>query len=160
MPRQALSPAARIAKAYPDAVQERCEEHGCSLGLEGLPERVVLKGELVPHQGRICDGLVFVAVEERGVALAAVELKSGSYYPEEVLEQLQNGATAGSGIASEQQVTISRFLAVLLHRRGSRGSTAEFRHLRRAEIEFGGRKQRVTIEQCGACLSELVFLAR
>lgn len=70
------------------AVINKCCEKNCKLGLEGIFNYVVMKGEKVTRQ-KICDCIIVHDASPPRIIL--VELKSGGVRFEQVIEKFTNG---------------------------------------------------------------------
>ena len=80
----------RIHAAFGGAERRGCCEQGCRLVLGGMTDCVVLKGEDVAGDRRICDCLIIHAAIPPRVVL--VELKGGGAKPGQIFEKFSNAA--------------------------------------------------------------------
>jgi hypothetical protein len=84
--------AAYVAKSLKHAKAKRCCEAGCELGLAELPLYVLLKGEKLVTDRKMCDCVIFV--DKRPVLTALVELRSKTTHVDVVIEKLANAHEA------------------------------------------------------------------
>ena len=83
----------RIKRDFAHALRPRCSERGCTLSLQGLGDRVVLKGEEISQarQARkppMCDCIIFVV--DDSIVIGIVELKSKTVDASQVEKKLVN----------------------------------------------------------------------
>jgi len=88
-----------IKNNYNNAVVTRCSEKGCELRLDGLKNYVVLKGEVICHDRKICDYIIFKI--NSSIIIGIVELKSKTAHPGEIEEKLTNGSKMALNILTE-----------------------------------------------------------
>lgn len=80
----------RIRDVFECAVHTTCCERGCRLGLTGIFNYVVIKGEDVSKNNRACDCIVIHGADPLRVTL--VELKSGNVKNTQVMEKFLSSA--------------------------------------------------------------------
>lgn len=78
-----------IKSNFGDAIISSCSELGCKLRLNGLNSYVVLKGESVCKNRRICDCIVFA--RENPIIIGIVELKGKTTHSNKIIKKLSNG---------------------------------------------------------------------
>jgi len=89
----------RIKTDFSNAVVASCSERSCKLRLNGLSNRVVLKGERTCQDRRICDCIIFI--KDRCIIIGIVELKSKTIHSSEIVEKLTNGSEIALNILEE-----------------------------------------------------------
>lgn len=142
----------RIRNAMGGAVVNTCSEMGCELSCGGLTEFVVLKGELVASDRRMCDCLVFVAA--RPIVIGVAELKSRVAHANEVMEKLCNGSTVAVNILRRYtQGHDYRLCHVVLSRRWN---VPEYRVITGRWIFVGGKRYPVLAKRCGFSLRDAI----
>lgn len=80
----------RIKSDFSHASRRRCSESGCTLRLDGLSDHVVLKGEEICQDRKVCDCIIFVVGSP--VVIGIVELKSRTVHSSEIVDKLTNGS--------------------------------------------------------------------
>lgn len=78
-----------IKSNFTNTIVARCSEKGCKLRLNGLSDYIVLKGERICQDRKICDCIIFV---RNNRIIGIVELKSRTAHPSEIKEKLINGS--------------------------------------------------------------------
>lgn len=139
------------------ALTETCkDEEGCSVSLGEIGPAFLLvnpevkRGSPIPPGRKRCD---FIAFAERDAFLhvAVLELKSGGFDPDEVKEQLQEGARAVESICPWRKQ--DRFHAVLVHGRGLRKWERQ-----RKTIRFHDAHHPIRREACGISMLKILRL--
>jgi len=140
------------------AVVERCAEQHCELRLDGLSNYVVLKGEQVCPDRRMCDCIIFVATES-GVTIGIVELKSKTAHASEVIEKLTNASESALEILDGCGVRTAKpeFWHLVLSKRWD---ASEYRVITNRKIIVGGKKYPVIPKRCGTCFSAVIHSHR
>ena len=142
-----------VRDRFSGAVVQECSEHGCSLALAGLGNIVVLKGERIHSDRKMCDCVIFAEKEGRAV-VCAVELKSRLADAEEVVEKLSNGLRASLEILGECSGAPNPSLYPIVLARSWRGP--EHRVLRSRRVELVGKRHRIILGRCGFSLSRII----
>ncbi len=142
-----------VAEELAHAVRKRCRESGCELRLDDIPSYILLKGEEIADDRKMCDGVIFL--ERDGLNVVLAELKSKTTHASNIVEKLRNGAVAARGILTDSEVVPStvdsRF--VVLAKRWSR---SELKVLTSRRIAIGGRKRPILTKRCGIRLSSIL----
>jgi|GEM_PF-1339326 len=139
-----------------NAVVTRYSEGRCKLKLGNLTDYVVLKGEELCINIKICDFIIFS--EEKHVIVGVVELKSKSVHVREIMEKLNNGLNTALQILEEcadylPPNTKIKLCPLVLYRRIS---TQEHRVLKSKKLIVRGRKIDVFLRKCGASFSRII----
>jgi hypothetical protein len=150
----------RIKSDFAHASKRRCSERGCTLGLGGLGNHLVLKGEeLCPdRQSRrlpMCDCIIFVA--DGSIIIGIVELKSKTADPGQIEKKLANSSRIALDILGKY--LDSRIEPVLYHIVLCKGwRTAEHRAITSRKIKVRGRSEKYNIitDHCGVSLSTVI----
>jgi hypothetical protein len=79
-----------IKSHFSDALVKRCSDKSCELTLDGLGQHVVLKGERLCTDRKICDCIIFA--KDTYIVVGIVELKSKTVHPSAVVKKLENGS--------------------------------------------------------------------
>jgi hypothetical protein len=79
-----------IGNKFANAIIGCCQEMGCELKINNLNNYIVLKGEKVCSNSKICDCLLF-AEDSNCIIIGVVELKRKDIHANEIIEKLCNG---------------------------------------------------------------------
>ena len=138
-----------IKSAWPTAVKTRCRGPRCELrvdvGENGKTLTIIdvdKYSEIIKHRASKCDYLIFLTNDK--IVAAAVELKSGNFHGNQVLNQLQSGAQQISGLSDKFKFNVEKFLPILLH--GSIRHASELKILRQKKVSF---KRETTLSYSG-----------
>ncbi|NQT86522.1 hypothetical protein HQ560_07140 [bacterium] len=135
------------------AQRKRCREAGCELKLDDIPSYILLKGEEIASDRKMCDGVIFLGQKPLRVVLA--ELKSKTTHASDIVEKLKNGATAAHDILAACDIvpsTVDERLIVL----AKRWSRSELKVLTSKRIAIDGRKRPILTKRCGIRLSSIL----
>ena len=136
---------------YGHAVQERCSENNCCLGLRGLSGYTILKGEGVVPDKKVCDCIIFHDGAMPHIVI--VELKRGLVRSGQIKEKFKNTLEWVSKTAELPDRADCRIVLLLLHGRGiSKSSHAE---LRAHAFKSRGRRHSLQILPCNSQLADL-----
>ena len=142
-----------VRDRFSGAVVQECSERGCNLDLAGLGNIVVLKGERIYSDRKMCDCVIFAEKEGKAI-VCAVELKSKLADAEEVVEKLSNGLKASLEILGECSRVPNPSLYPIVLARSYRGP--EHKVLRHRKVELVGKRHRVILGRCGLPLSRII----
>ena len=104
----------RIKRDFSKGLAKNCSERGCRLRLNGLSNRVILKGEKICEDHKVCDFILFV--NNNHIIIGIVELKSKTVHPSEVVEKLTNGSEIALNIlgkSTNKPITVNFYHLVL-----------------------------------------------
>lgn len=142
----------RVRAAFGGAERRGCRERGCALGLGGIPNCTVLKGEEIAEGRRVCDCVIIHAATPPRLVL--VELKSGGAKPGQVFEKFSNAVDLVSrmerDIFAGEKYDASILLLVGRRRRRSLYATCRAR-----EFVVGGKRCSVQVLPCGTHLDDV-----
>ena len=142
----------RIHASFGGAERRGCCERGCRLVLGGITDCVVLKGEDIVGDRRICDCVIIHAGIPLRVLL--VELKSGGAKPSQIFEKFSNAADLvsqmGRRLFDGEEYDVGILLLVGRRRRQSLYDTCRTR-----EFVVGGKKHAVQVLPCGTHLADV-----
>lgn len=143
----------RIKSDFAHAFRSRCSESGCTLRLDGLSNRVVLKGEELYQDRKMCDCIIFIV--DDSVIIGIVELKSKTVRTSEVADKLINSSEIALDILEKYADRHMKpiFRHILLHK-GLNDS--ERRKIERSRINVRGRKYDIITKRCGTSLYMLI----
>ncbi len=146
-----------INTEFADKKIERCSERGtgCKLKLDTSYEHIIIKGEKICNDRKICDCIIFVN-QNGAIIVGIVELKSKHIDASDIKEQLTNGSKIALEILKECTDTCdtSEFYPIVLAKGG--GRTSEHAMIRNAKIRFGSKKHRIITKKCGDSFFEIV----
>ena len=145
----------RIKSDFSHALRRGCSESKCTLKLGGLGEYVVLKGEGLYRDRKMCDCIIFLA--GNSVVIGIVELKSKTAHSTEIIEKLTNSSEAALDIlkkCTDSQIDFEFFHIVLC----KGWSPSELRKLKNRRIEVRGKGEKFSIvtKRCGVTFSSIV----
>lgn len=132
--------------------KQTCRKDGCSVSMKGTPTtRVVVDLDCnalnIPPNRKRCDYL-FVGEENDTAWVAPIELKSGKFKADEIVDQLQGGADVvhkwlppGSSF---------HFVPVLVHGKGVHRK--DFERLRKRKIRLRNHTRQTELISCGDLL--------
>ncbi len=128
-----------------------CSERNCKLKLHDLCNYVVLKGEKLCKDQRICDCIIFI--EE--TAIGIVELKSKTAHSNEIKEKLTNGTLIALNILKNCNNNQSKFdfYHIVLCKAWS---SSEYRVITSEKIEISGKRYYIIPKRCGVSFSEII----
>ncbi len=142
-----------IKKDFADMIIARCSEMGCKLKLNNLNNHVVLKGESISHDGKICDCIIFA--RDNPVIIGIIELKSRNIHSSEIVEKLTNGSEIALGILERCHNDDMKFefyhIALCKSWRSS-----EYRVIKSRKIVVNGKKYNIIPKKCGDSFSMLI----
>ena len=146
-----------INKKYSKYITSKCEKEGCCIGFRGMSRHICLKGEKL-SKSPICDCLLFYANND--LTTAAIELKSGSFELNKVIEQLSNGSQNILMVLRDCRISASEveFYPILMHKKGPNNSS-EKKKLSRTKIVFNRIKYSLLLHKCGTEFLEIRRLA-
>jgi len=96
-----MSILACIQSNFAEALREQCSEIGCTLNLRDIGNLVIIKGEEIRKDVKICDCIVFIEDPSLGNVIGIVELKNKTAHVDEVCEKLKNGTIEACNILSK-----------------------------------------------------------
>jgi len=142
---------------FADKTIKRCSEKGtgCKLKLNTSYEHVILKGEKICSNRKICDCIIFVN-QNNTLIVGIVELKSKHIGASGIKEQLTNGSKSALKILKECPDTYneSEFYPIVLAKGWGRASKHAM--IRNAKIQFGSKKRRIITKKCGDSFLEII----
>ena len=140
-----------IKNNFTNAIISRCSEIGCRLRLNGLSKCVVLKGERICQDRKICDCIIFT----EGTIIGIVELKSRTTHSHEIVEKLTNGSEIALNILDECSNNDMKFefyhlvLAKKWH-------SSEYKVITSRKIVVRGKRYHVIPKRCGISFSAII----
>jgi hypothetical protein len=143
----------RIKKNHTNATIPRCSEIGCHLRLNGLNNYVVLKGEKICKDRKICDCIIFTS--DNYITVGIVELKSKTIHSSEIVEKLTNGLKTALDILEECNDDCMRyeFYHIVLCKRWR---TAEYEVITHRKIQVKGKRYNIIPKKCGISFSNVI----
>ena len=140
-----------IKDNFTNAIIPRCSEMGCMLKLNGLSNHVVLKGEIICQDRRICDCIIFT----EGIIIGIVELKSRTAHSSEIEEKLTNGSEIALNIldkCSNNDMKFEFYHLVL----AKKWHSSEYKVITNRKIVVRGKRYHVIPKRCGISFSAII----
>ena len=140
-----------IKNNFTNAIVPRCFEMGCMLNLNGLSNHVVLKGETICQNRRICDCIIFT----EGIIIGIVELKSRTAHSSEIEEKLTNGSEIALNIldkCSNNDMKFEFYHLVL----AKKWHSSEYKVITSRKIVVRGKRYHVIPKRCGISFSAII----
>jgi len=143
----------RIKSDFAHALRRRCSEGGCTLRLDGLTNRVVLKGDGICQDRKMCDCIVFVV--NGSVIIGIVELKGKTVHTSEVADKLTNSSEIALSILEKYADwgTKPTIRHLLLHKGLD---SSELRKIERRRIGIRGKRYDIIAKPCGVSFSTVI----
>lgn len=142
----------RARLLFKTSVLNRCSEQGCCLGLQGISNYTMLRGEGVVSSGRMCDCVILHDTVVPRIVF--VELKSGLLRTGQIIEKFTNALDWLSSVKNEIFGSVDyKVTLLLLHKR--RVPRTEYSTLRNHPFRQGGRRHSLQILSCNAQLGTL-----
>ena len=139
-----------------EKIVDSCNERRsrCMLKLDGMNEYIILKGERLCSDQKICDCFVFI--EEVGLEIVAlVELKSRSVHASEIEEKLENSLKWAIDILDDCGVGVSDVkIGLIVLAKNWR--TVEHKKTRALVIKIRGMKEGIITGKCGDSIEKLI----
>lgn len=152
--RQAANIGSQLNNIFKDAAIDKCCERKCKLGLRGISNYSILKGEKIASGQKMCDCVIIHDVSPPRIIL--VELKSGGIRFEQIVEKFENGLQllAQTDRTVQEKQTYNVKMLLLVKRRQPK---TFYTRIRAHKLEMKGRKHSIITLRCGA---ELVNVYR
>lgn len=144
----------QIRTTYPAAKIASCRERDCELRLDGLRTFLVLKGERLTRDRRVCDCIVFAKLN-RIVVVGLIELKHRIAHASEVREKLINASEIAFDIlrACGTPENEFEFIHVVL---ATRWSSSEYRAIVGRKLRIRGQTFNIRAKGCGTSFRSLI----
>ncbi len=142
-----------IKSNFTNAIIARCSEMGCRLRLNGLSNYVILKGERICEDRRICDCIIFT--RDNCMIIGIVELKSKTIHSNQIIEKLTNGSKIALDIleeCSDNGMNFEFYHLVLC----KRWHSSEYRVIISKKIIVGGKRYDIIPKRCGVSFSAVI----
>jgi len=140
-----------IERWRPGAVIGVCRDEGCSLTTDGIPAHVILKGEALLDDWKMCDCIIFISRQPLLIVMA--ELKSKTVSVTSVMEKLTNATDFVQVVMGHLKVQDYSLVHVVLARRWD---TSEYRVLTCRRVQCGGKRHPVIPRRCGDRLAAVL----
>lgn len=137
---------------FKNATKKRCSENNCCLRMRGLSNFVILKGESVLPDTKVCDCIIFHDVSIPHLII--VELKRGHVHPSEIKEKFTNTLNWIS-YTEKQLCSLDDYRVVLLLLHGRGISKSDNASLRAHTFRFKGKRHSLQIMSCHVQLADL-----
>jgi len=142
-----------IKSNFINAIIARCSEMGCRLKLDGLSNYVILKGERIYQDRRICDCIIFT--RDDCIIIGIVELKSKTAHSSEIEEKLTNGSLIALDILERCRDNRAKFEFYHLVLCKS-WCSSEYMVIISRKIIVRGKKYEIIPKRCGVSFSEVI----
>ena len=142
-----------IKNNFSNAIRVSCRERRCKLSLNGLSNHVVLKGEKICTDRKICDCIVFAI--DNCVIIGIVELKSKDIHASEIVKKLTNGSEIALNILERCKSNYMKFEFYHLVLWKSCDPT-EYEVITSRRIIIRGKKHKIIPKRCGSSFSEII----
>lgn len=137
---------------YTDAIIQNCSEKSCRLRLDNLCNYIILKGEKIHTQKKICDCILFW-IEKDLIIIGLIELKSRITHVNDAVKKLENGTIAALSILEECK---NRMKYKIFHIIMSKKiDSPEISMIRTRKIIFEGKKYDIIYKRCGASFYDI-----
>jgi hypothetical protein len=124
----------------PGAEVKRCAEGKARIGMSDFSQKIILKGEKICRDRKVCDCLIF-ALKGYCLYVAAVELKSGTTHATEIQEKLTTCARmAQNALAGNEFRGLTIIFDPVLVSKTHHSS--EFKKLSKIRILWGATEKR------------------
>ena len=127
---------------------------GCRLRLNDLSNYIVLKGERICENRKICDCIIFT--RDNCIIIGIVELKSKTIHSSEIVEKLTNGSEIALDIleqCSDNHMKFEFYHLVLC----KRWHPSEYRVITSRKITVKGKGYDIIPKRCGVPFSEVIW---
>ena len=143
-----------IKANFARATIRNCSEQNCKLRLDGLSNFIILKGERICKNRKICDCIIFII--KNCIIIGIVELKSKTVHAREILKKLHNGSVTALRIlkkCSNKEIK-KEFYHLVLCKGWS--SSSEYIKLTKEKIIIEGKRYNIIPKRCGISFSALI----
>lgn len=147
-----------IKSDFAEEMVNHCSERSCKLKLAGQSNYVVLKGEKICNNRRICDCIIFTIGDEY-IVIGIVELKSKTAHSSEIEETLTNGSEVALNIlekCNDERLKFDFYHIVL----SKKWKSSELRMIESKKILVGGKEYNIITKKCGLSFLELILRLR
>jgi len=143
----------RIKNNHINAVIPRCHEMGCHLRLNGSNNYVILKGERMCKDRKICDCIIFTS--DNYIIVGIIELKSKTVHSSEIIVKLTNGLKIALDILKEcnDNCMMYEFYPIVLCKSWH---TSEYRIIIKRKIKIKGKRYNILPKKCGITFSTVI----
>ena len=131
-----------------------CSERNCKLKLTGMSNYVVLEGERICSDHKICDCVIFT-VENNQIIIGIIELKSKTAHSSEIEKKLINGSKVALDMlekCNDKRLKFNFYHIVL----SKTWSSSERRIIVSKRIRIGGKEYDIIPKKCGLSFLELL----
>jgi hypothetical protein len=136
---------------YQDNLMARCEESNCKLRLNGCGNYLILKGEELLDDQKICDCIVIT----ENIIIGIVELKSKSFHASEIVEKMYNTSIVALNILNQHKGCLLKYKLCHMILAKSYG-TSEYRVLSTRKLTIAGRRYSILPKRCGVTFSNII----
>jgi hypothetical protein len=148
-----------IRERFGNSAIKHCKEKGCNLNLENIRNHIILKGEKICRNRKICDCIIFI--ERNGkIIVVIVELKSRTVHVNEVVEKLQNALQVASEIlnsCNSGNHKVEFILTILAKKWSSKESREYVLLIKKRKAICGDKKNcRISRGSCGTPLNQIL----
>ena len=145
-----MLPTYKIESLYKNATSRICCDSGCRLRIDVKEGLVILKGENLVSQTKICDCIIF----QNNKKITMVELKSSSLNVSSILEKLTNGGEKSLEIADKVGITEPPLCFILLAKKYS--NYFAYDRLIHEKVEVRTKKYPILLGRCESLYTKFV----
>lgn len=142
-----------IKKKLANAIEKNCSERTCQFKCDGIGTYVILKGEKVRKDGKMCDCVIFSG--ESSILVVVVELKGRTAHSSEIVKKLENGSRSALKILKTcgKGYTNATFYPIVL---AKKWTSSEYRVISRTKLRVSGIAYNVIAKRCGVSFAQLI----
>lgn len=143
-----------IKNTFADSLIRKCEEKGCKLRVNKLKHYVILKGEKICSNRKMCDCIIFTEKKNR-IIIGIVELRSKTIHANEIKEKLDNGSKVAMNILERccsSKLEFDFYHVVL----SKKWKTSEYKVITNKNIDFKGKRYKILPKRCGCSFYEII----
>lgn len=140
----------KVKEAYEYAVKPTCCEGTCKLRFNMKEKYVILKGEKLVSQGKICDCIIF----QNDGTIVMVELKSHSLDVSSIVKQLTNGGNKAAKIAIEAGTNEFNLYFILMAK--SFGNYSATSRLNFQTVKVGNKTYPIHRSECNKTMNDIL----
>ncbi len=143
-----------LENEFADEIINKCEENKCKLMLNEFENKIILKGEKLFNNIKICDCLIFISHNDQ-ILIPLVELKSKNINSSSIIEKFNNSITEAENIITKCNINNNscKYYIILLVK--SWRSSSEFRTITSQKIKFKGIHYNIIPKKCGSSFSDI-----
>ncbi|MDI6864382.1 MAG: hypothetical protein QMC88_01840 [Thermodesulfovibrio yellowstonii] len=133
-----------------------CEDMGCELRINNLSNYVILKGEKICKDRKMCDCIIFIG-ENNTIIIGIVELKNKTIHANDIIKKLTHGSEIALDILKKCSNNHMKFYFchIVL---GKRWDSSEHKVITNKKIIIRGKKYNILTMKCGVSISKAISM--